>query len=86
MKTKTKTASERDREREWDRLKNAAAHTGFSRPELFRAVVRGDILGVHIKKPGAKKGLWLVNLDSLDDYIRSYLPGGSRYAQSVEVK
>jgi hypothetical protein len=76
---KIKTASEREREREWDRLKRAAEHTGFSRPELFRAVVRGDIVGVHIKKPGAKKGMWLVNLESLDQYIRSYLPGGSRH-------
>ena len=74
---KIKTASEREREREWGRLKIAAENTGFSRPELFRAVVRGDILGVHIKKPGSKKGIWLVNLESLDNYIRSYLPGGS---------
>jgi hypothetical protein len=69
---------------EWDRLARASAGSGISRPELFRAVVRGDILGSHIKKPGATKGVWLVNLASLDAYIRSFLPGGSRYAQSAE--
>jgi hypothetical protein len=69
---------------EWDRLLNASAHSGISRPELFRAVIRGDVLGSHIKKPGAKKGVWLVNLESLDNYIRSFLPGGSRYQQSAE--
>jgi hypothetical protein len=81
---KIKFTSERS-EHQWDRLANASKNTGLSRPELFRAVVRGDILGSHIKKAGASKGVWLVNLQSLDDYIRSFLPGGSRYAQSAEV-
>jgi hypothetical protein len=64
---------------EWDRLANVAARTGISRPELFRHVVCGDILGAHIRKPGASKGVWLVNLVSVDEFIRSFLPGGSRY-------
>jgi hypothetical protein len=81
---KIKLTSERS-EHEWDRLANASKNTGISRPELFRAVVRGDILGSHIKKAGAKKGVWLVNLASLDAYIRSFLPGGSRYQQTAEV-
>jgi hypothetical protein len=70
---------------EWARLADASERTGISRPELFRAVTRGDILASHMKKPGASKGVWLVNLESLDAYIRSFLPGGSRHAQSVEV-
>lgn len=65
--------------REWGRLANVAAQSGISRPELFRAVVRGDVLGSHIRKPNATKGIWLVNLASVDAYIRSFLPGGSRY-------
>jgi hypothetical protein len=69
---------------EWDRIANASDNSGLSRPEIFRAVVRGDILGSHIKKPGASKGVWLVNLQSLDSYIRSFLPGGSRHAQTEE--
>jgi hypothetical protein len=71
---------------DWARMIDASERSGISRPELWRAVVRGDILGSHIKKPGSKKGVWLVNVKSLDDYIRSFLPGGSRHAQSVEVK
>jgi hypothetical protein len=69
---------------EWDRLNNASDNSGISRPELYRAVVRGDVVGSHIKKPGASKGVWLINLKSLDEYIRSFLPGGSRHAQSAE--
>jgi hypothetical protein len=66
-------------ETEWARLAVGSAQSGISRPELFRAVIRGDVLGSHIKKPGLAKGVWLVNRKSLDDYIRSFLPGGSRY-------
>lgn len=64
---------------EWARLADASQDSGISRPELFRAVVRGDVLGSHIKKPGRAKGVWLVNRKSLDDYIRSFLPGGQRH-------
>ena len=70
-------------EGEWWRLADASQRCGISRPELFRAVVRGDILGSHIKKPGLAKGVWLVNRVSLDNYIRSFLPGGSRYQKPV---
>lgn len=75
-------------EQEWDRLANVAARTGISRPELFRHVVCGDVLGSHIRKPGASKGVWLVNLASVDEFIRSFLPGGSRYqkAESAPAK
>jgi hypothetical protein len=65
--------------REWGRLANVAERTGFSRPELFRAAVRGDVVASHVRKPGASKGVWLVNIASVDEYIRSFLPGGSRY-------
>jgi hypothetical protein len=70
-------------EREWDRLLSASQNSGLSRPELWRAVVRGDVVGSHIRKPGKSKGTWLVNLKSLDDYIRSFLPGGSRFSGQV---
>jgi hypothetical protein len=69
---------------EWAHLDHATARTDISRSEIVRAIICGDVLGSHIKKPGRKKGKWLVNLKSLDDYIRSFLPGGSRYAQSAE--
>jgi hypothetical protein len=72
---------------EWARLADASERTGISRPELFRAVARGDVLASHLKKAGASKGVWLINLESLDNYIKSFLPGGSRHhAQPAEAK
>jgi hypothetical protein len=69
---------------EWARMADASGRSGISRPELWRAAVRGDILASHLVKPGCKKGVWLINLRSLDDYIRSFLPRGSRHVQTVE--
>jgi hypothetical protein len=70
-------------EAEWWKLAVASERCGISRPELFRAIVRGDIIGSHIKKPGLSKGVWLVNRLSLDTYIRSFLPGGSRFGGAM---
>ena len=67
----------------WAKLADGADTHGMSRPELFRAVVRGDVVGSHLVKPGKIKGIWLVNLDSLDDYIRSFLPGGRRFQKQA---
>jgi hypothetical protein len=44
-----------------------------------------EVLSVHIVKPGKRKGVRLVNRKSLDDYIRSFLPGGSRFQKSQPV-
>jgi len=60
-------------------MAEASVRSGISVPELWRAVNRGDVLGSHIVKPGCKKGVWLINCQSLDQYIRSFLPGGSRH-------
>jgi hypothetical protein len=66
-------------ETEWLKLIDAEAAYGISRPEIFRAVVRGDIAGSHLLKLGKTKGIWLVNKASVEAYIRSFMPGGSRH-------
>jgi hypothetical protein len=73
-------------EPEWERLQDASARTGFSISELFRRCMLEDVESVHIVKPGKKKGLRLINKKSLDDYIRSFLPGGSRFQKSQSPK
>jgi len=66
-------------EPEWEKLQDASARTGFSISEIYRRCMTEEVLSVHILKPGKRKGLRLVNKKSLDDFIRSFLPGGSRY-------
>jgi hypothetical protein len=71
-------------EPEWEKLQDASARTGLSVSELFRRCMLEDVQSVHLVKPGKKKGLRLINKKSLDDYIRSFLPGGSRFQKSAK--
>jgi hypothetical protein len=66
-------------EPEWLKLQDGSAASGLSVSELFRACMLEDVESVHIVKPGKRKGVRLINKKSLDDYIRSFLPGGSRF-------
>jgi len=70
-------------ETEWLKLIDAEAAYGISRPEIFRAVVCGDIVGSHLLKSGKTKGIWLVNKASIEQYIRSFMPGGSRHQKQL---
>jgi hypothetical protein len=72
-------------EPEWERLQDASARTGLSISEIFRRCMTEEVMSVHILKPGKRKGVRLVNRKSLDEYIRSFLPGGSRYQKSRPV-
>jgi hypothetical protein len=67
---------------EWLRVRDAADYSGISQTELFRLCVDGEIQSVHKLKPGQAKGIRLINKPSLDTYVRSFLPGGSRYRPS----
>jgi hypothetical protein len=66
-------------EAEWEKLQDASPRTGLSVSEIYRRCMTEEILSVHIVKPGKRKGVRLVNRKSLDDFIRSFLPGGVRF-------
>ena len=69
-------------EPDWEKLHDASARTGLSISEIYRRCMTEEVLSVHIVKPGKRKGLRLISKKSLDDYIRSFLPGGSRFGKS----
>jgi hypothetical protein len=69
-------------EPEWEKLQDASARTGLSISEIYRQCMTEEILSVHIVKPGKRKGVRLVSKKSLDEFIQSYLPGGSRHQGS----
>jgi len=64
---------------EWLRVRDAADYSGISQTELFRLCLEGQIESVHKLKPRQAKGIRLINRPSLDAYVRSFLPGGTRY-------
>jgi len=57
---------------EWLRVNDAVLMFGLSRPHLFRAIVQDRVRSVHIKNPGAKKGIRLIETQSLREYIHTF--------------
>jgi len=57
---------------EWLRVNDAVMAFGLSRPHLFRAIVQDRVKSVHIKNPGAKRGIRLIEVESLRDYIKTF--------------
>jgi hypothetical protein len=53
----------------WDRMTGAARLTGLSRTRLFELKALGKIKCRHIKAPGKTKGIVLINIPSLLQYI-----------------
>jgi hypothetical protein len=71
-------------EPEWLKIPDAALAFGLSVAELSRACQARKILYVEITLSGrGGKILRLINRASLDEYIRSFLPGGVRYRNAV---
>jgi hypothetical protein len=71
---------------EWLSVATACDYSSLSRTELFRICTLEDVVSIHKIKPGNKKGIRLINRASLDAYMRSFLPGGSRYQVLQEAK
>lgn len=74
--------SKRFTQPEWLKLQDGSGYSSLSVTELFRVCITEEVESVHIVKPGKRKGVRLINKKSLDDYIRSFLPGGSRFQKS----
>jgi hypothetical protein len=57
---------------EWLRVNDTVRAFGLSRPSLFQLIATGQIRSAHIKRPGAKKGIRLISVQSVRDYIGSF--------------
>jgi hypothetical protein len=57
---------------EWLRVNDAVMVFGLSRPHLFKAILLDKVKSVHVKRRGAKKGIRLIEVESLRDYIRTF--------------
>ena len=65
-------------QRQWATLRIASAEYAISVPELWRLAVSGEVKASHRVKPGKTRGTWLINCQSLEQYIESFGPGSSR--------
>ena len=57
---------------EWLRVNDTVKAFGLSRPFLFQLIATDRIRSVHIKRPGAEKGIRLISVQSVRDYIGSF--------------
>jgi hypothetical protein len=48
----------------------------FPRYRLFECLKRGDFRSILIKRPGASRGLRLIDLESLENYLAKFEAGG----------
>jgi hypothetical protein len=60
---------------EWYRVNACIQAFGLSRPALFRLIALDKIRSVHIKQPGATKGIRLISAASMREYIASFEDG-----------
>jgi hypothetical protein len=56
---------------EWLRIPAASRVSGLSRQQIFAGIANGTIRSKHLKRPGALKGIRLINFDSLMAFIES---------------
>jgi hypothetical protein len=56
---------------EWLRIPAAVRVSGLSRTYLLSEIVKDSFVTKHIKKPGKKKGIRLINYASLMEFINN---------------
>jgi hypothetical protein len=57
---------------EWLRVNDAVTVFGLSRPHLFKAIFLDKVKSVHVKRSGAKKGIRLIEVESLRNYLKTF--------------
>jgi hypothetical protein len=55
----------------WLRVPGASRVSALSRQQIFEGIATGKILSKHLKRPGAQKGVRLINYASLMSYVDS---------------
>ena len=57
---------------EWGGIGDVSRLFGLSRPRIFKLIALKAIESIHLKDPDKKKGIRLVNFDSVRSYIKSF--------------
>ena len=60
----------------WVRLPRVIENYGFSRTKLLQLAKDGKITSVSLRETGMTKATRLFNVQSIEDYIESFLPSG----------
>jgi hypothetical protein len=57
---------------EWGGVGDVTRLFGLSRPRIFKLIALEQIESIHLKEPGKKKGIRLIRLESIRNYIRGF--------------
>ena len=57
---------------EWARIPDAIKFSGIGRSRLYQLFDSGEVLSVCLRDPQKVRGIRLINLKSLNDYISSF--------------
>lgn len=60
---------------EYAKVRVTSAIFGLSRTQLFRLLHEGKITSVHYKQAGARKGVQLINLQSVRNHLQGLVTG-----------
>lgn len=59
---------------EWIRIPQVTLLFGLSRSHVFAKIADRTLESVHVKRPGAEKGIRLVKIESIRRYLESFAP------------
>lgn len=75
-KSKTDTATTAVLKPQFIRVADATRYCGLSRSLLYEHLSKGDIESKLLRKPGHKRGIRLISVLSLDQFLESLPEGG----------
>ncbi len=62
--------------REWYRIPDAICASGLGRSSIYGFIKDGKIKSVCLRKRNNQRGIRLINADSLNEFIESFVNGG----------
>jgi len=80
---RVRTATELELEPRYLRISQASYVSGISRTRLFALIAEGEIKSRYLVQPGNKRGIRLVDAQSLERYIESFDSEGRRIRKEV---
>jgi hypothetical protein len=71
--------NQRNLRRQWAQPKELSYEFDIPVRQLLGLCLNQEVAAIYGCNPGKTRGEWLINVTSFYDYVRSFLPGGSRH-------
>jgi hypothetical protein len=71
---------------EWLRIARIPAIYGLSRSHIWLKIQDGTLQSIHVRAPGATRGVRLVKVSSVKEYLNSFVPVQRRSKSEVAAR